>query len=89
MLTKKLRAAVGIAGALLLGVAGSAEARPGFGGGLHRGPVFHGVGRARLRPQGGRVFLCPSLNQLTGRLWERLRLASRGPIAKRDLRRQV
>ncbi len=41
MLAKKILAAVGLAGALVLGVAGSAEARPGFGGGFHRGPVFH------------------------------------------------
>ena len=43
MLTKKLLAAVGLASALLLGVAGSAEAR-GWGGGgrFHRGPVYGG-----------------------------------------------
>lgn len=53
MLTKKLLAAVGLAGALLLGVAGSAEARgwggggrfhhgPVYGGGFYRGPVYGG-----------------------------------------------
>jgi hypothetical protein len=41
MLTNKLLAAVGLAAALVLGVAGTAEAR-GFGGGFHRGPVSRG-----------------------------------------------
>ncbi len=43
MLTKQLLAAVGLAGALLLGVAGSAEARGWGGGGFHRGPVDGGA----------------------------------------------
>lgn len=45
MLTKKLLAAVGLAGALVLGLAGSAEAR-GWGGGgrFHHGPVYGGPG---------------------------------------------
>ena len=52
MLTTKLLAAVGLAGALLLSVAAPAEARgwggggfhsgPVSGGGFHRGPVFGG-----------------------------------------------
>src|ERR1700712_1862224 len=41
MLTKKLLAAVGLAAALVLGVAGPAEARPGFAP-VHHGPVYHG-----------------------------------------------
>jgi hypothetical protein len=41
MLTNKLLAAIGIAGALVLGVAGSAEARGWRGGGFHHAPVFH------------------------------------------------
>lgn len=50
MLTQKLLAAVGLAGALLLGIAAPAEARgwgggrshhgPVYGGGIHRGPVY-------------------------------------------------
>src|SRR3954465_13867683 len=42
MLTKKLLAAVGLAGALLLSVAAPAEARGWGGGGFHRGPVYGG-----------------------------------------------
>lgn len=52
MLTQKLLAAVGLAGALLLGIAAPAEARgwggvgfhhgPVYGGGFHRGPVYGG-----------------------------------------------
>lgn len=59
MLTKKLLAAVGLAGALLLGVAGSADAR-GWGGGgrFHRGPVYGGpVYRGPV--YGGSVYVAP------------------------------
>ena len=42
MLTKKLLAAIGLAGALMLGLTAPAEARGWRGGGFHRGPVIRG-----------------------------------------------
>lgn len=61
MLTKKLLAAVGLAFALLLGVAGSAAAR-GWGGGarFHRGLVYGGpVSRGPV--YGGPVYVAPPM----------------------------
>jgi len=58
MLTKKLLAAVGLAGALLLSVAAPAEARGWGGGGFHRGPVFRG-GFHRGPVYGGPVYRGP------------------------------
>lgn len=42
MLTQKLLAAVGLAGALLFGIAAPAEARGWGGGRFHHGPVYGG-----------------------------------------------
>lgn len=58
MLIKKLLAAVGIAGALLLGIAGSAEARGWGGGGRFHGPVYGG-GFHRGSVYGGPVYRGP------------------------------
>ena len=68
MLTKKLLAAVGLAGALLLGIAAPAEARGWGGGGFHRGPVYgggfhrgpvYGGGFHRGPVYGGPVYVAP------------------------------
>ena len=58
MLTKKLLAAVGLAGALILSVATPAEARGWGGGGFHRGPVYGG-GFHRGPVYGGPVYRGP------------------------------
>ena len=57
MLTKLL-AAVGLAAALMLGLAAPAEARGWGGGGFHRGPVYGG-GFHRGPVYGGPVYRKP------------------------------
>lgn len=58
MLTKKLLAAVGLAAALVLSVAGSAEAHGWGGGRFHRGP-FYGRGFHRGPVYQGPVYVAP------------------------------